>query len=285
MAMKHAWVPNNDAQLQRDGHVLNLEYDVWEQDKTTLAAYLVSPTTYGTYIEDAYDHLAANLPSSVGSLLFESASLQETSDDNGRLTFRVRYTSFRNQRRWGHDTTGGTLHITNSYATAIYNRTGFTGINYGGLIGMTEDGPEGVDRVIPALRRNCRFRHPPGGILSTENDYLDYTKTLAAMTGTTNNDEFFGHAAGELLFMGSTGDFNLGYENEFDYVFLASANATGLTIAQAISGVAKEGHDYLWLEFRGGKNDDDKWVPTIPVAVHVERIYEKTDFTQLGIGF
>ncbi len=24
--------PNNDAQLQRDGHVLNLEYDVWEQD-------------------------------------------------------------------------------------------------------------------------------------------------------------------------------------------------------------------------------------------------------------
>ncbi len=33
---------------------------------------------------------------------------------------------------------------------------------------------------------------------------------------------------------------------------------------------------------RGGKNDDDKWVPTIPVAVHVERIYEKTDFTQLG---
>jgi hypothetical protein len=284
MAMKSKFQVGANGRFSRDGDAMTLQFEVWETDNATLASYLSSATNFGTYVADASAHLLANVPGNIGLLFLDAIALTEDEDSNSaRLMFNVNYTSMRIQRRWGHDTTGGTLHITNSFHTTRYARSGYTAINYGGNIGMTEDGPEGVERVIPALRLNCRFLHDKLRF-AAETDYLDYTKTLASLTGTTNNASIFNFNQGELLFMGSTGECTPGYEHEFDYTFLASANASGLTIAQVITGVAKEGHDYLWLEYRGGENGDGKWVPTIPVCVHVERIYNKTNFSLLEIG-
>lgn len=283
MALKLKYHDMGEGNFGRQERQIKFPVDVWESDPEQRALNRADLTSWYSFVQDCWDHIKSELPSNIGALFFDG--VQFNHEENGVMTFDVQYSNIRpTGMTWGHDTTGGTLQVYTSYQSAIFNRSGFTGINYDSLIGMTEDGPEGCERVIPALRLNGRYLHLSGGALSTESNYLAYTKQLASMTGTTNAYPIFGFAAGELLFYGSVGDFRPGVDNEFDYAFIASKNATGLTIAQSITGVAKEGHDYLWIEFRGGKNGDDKWTRQKPVAVHVERIYQKTDFSLLGIG-
>ena len=177
------------------------------------------------------------------------------------------------------DTTGGTFHITQSKATTKYARSGaaVTAPDHKGAIGVTKDGVTGVDVVIPALKFSIRYRMPHGNIT------LAYIRTLRSLTGKVNNATFKGFAAGEVLFLGATGQQALAGDVEVKFNFLVSENLTGLDIGD-ITGIAKDGHQYLWVYYLDGFDSSASALVKEPLAVYVETVYEETDFADLGTG-
>jgi hypothetical protein len=111
---------------------------------------------------------------------------------------------------------------------------------------------------------------------------LAYVKLLADMTYRTNAADFFGFAAGELLFIGASGQEATDSDPEVTFNFIASANATALTIGE-ITGVAKKGHEYLWVYFEDEGDDSAKKTVKRPLSAYVEQVYESANFNALGI--
>ena len=186
------------------------------------------------------------------------------------------------QFRLNFDTTGGTLHVTSSRQTiAAYgkrlNGNNATVNDHKGMIGVTTDGVEGVDIVIPSLKLTVEFQHDIGVI------GLARIKQLARNVGKMNSDVFLTFAPGEVLFLGMTGTEGTNTPTSVSYQFACSENATGLTIGSAISDIEKRGHDYIWIQYQ------DKFVDQTPVkqplAAYVERVYAATPFVPLfGFG-
>ena len=175
---------------------------------------------------------------------------------------------------WNFDTTGATIKITCAKEhVATYRPTGATGSAnpHQGTIGVTQDRKvEGADIIIPAFKLNVTFRFASGCVT------LDYARLLAGATGFINSDYFLGFWPGELLFAGATGSDGSEAEAEVGYQFIGSQNASGLTIGN-ISSIAKNGHDYAWVEFQDG-TDGSGSAATPPKCVHVERVYDPIAF-------
>jgi len=169
------------------------------------------------------------------------------------------------------DTSGATINIKAAKAhVASYPDSGNW---HKGAINVKADGDvEGVEIVIPALKLTYTFNHPSGVV--TE----DFARLLASVTGMTNSATFRGFSAGELLFAGASGSDGSEAEASVSYSFVASSNETSLTIGD-ITGIAKAGHDYAWVEF---EDDVDAGEPIRPPKrVHVERVYDSFAFASV----
>lgn len=177
------------------------------------------------------------------------------------------------------DTTGGTVHITNSKQTvSIYDSTGkVTTPDHKGAIGVEGDNVKGSDIVIPALKLTVEFRHP-AGIIS-----IAKIKDLARNTGKVSSDTFLTFAPGEVLFLGAQGSEGTDVETSVRYNFACSENVSDLSFGDAITGVEKKGWEYAWVSYTpdtsGGKPVRK------PAYVYVEKIYETVSLsTLLGFG-
>lgn len=178
------------------------------------------------------------------------------------------------------DTTGGTVHISNSKETiAKYAATGITAPDYKQLIGVNGEDVDGVDVVIPALKLTAHYRHP-AAIVS-----LARIKYLANITGNVNSTPFMTFAAGEVLFLGCSGSEGTDAETEVQYQFACSANASGLTIG-AIADVVKKGHEVAWIKYKDNTDTAGGTVYPVkqPEFVYVERVYDTIDLS-LALGF
>jgi len=172
------------------------------------------------------------------------------------------------------DTTGGSQHITQSYATTRFpsGSPDLQGaINFdGGKVG-------GVDIIIPALV----FTEQHYKSLAVCND--DYRKTLAEMTGTMNNATFRGNPSGSVLFKGASGQQVIVNDIKqwlVSYTFAVSPNRSNFTIG-GITVAQKLGWDYLWVLY--ADTVDGNTLIKRPANVYVERIYEFSSFSNLGI--
>lgn len=166
------------------------------------------------------------------------------------------------------DTTGATINI--KCAKSHIKSYPVDGDWHKGALNVKKDGDvEGADIVIPALKLTYTFKQPQG--IVTE----DYANQLARVTGTTNLNPYRVYAAGELLFVGGTGSDGSDAEAEVSYQFIASQNVTGISIG-GISGIAKNGHDYAWVEFEDDVHSGE--AVQRPKRVHVDLIYDSTDF-------
>jgi len=174
------------------------------------------------------------------------------------------------------DTTGGTVTITTSKYTTRYAKPGQTAPNFMNAVNVADGEVKGTEIVIPVLKFSLRKRQAKAVITTA------YAKTLASLTGTVNASSFQGFAAGELLFMGASGQQGTDTDPEVTYNFAASENATGLTIGE-VAGIAKKGHEYLWVVFESV--DDMAATTTVrrPRAVYVERVYQEADWAPLAI--
>jgi hypothetical protein len=168
-------------------------------------------------------------------------------------------------------TLGKTQLVTQSYATSIY---GSGAANFGSAINVDQNGVKGVEIGIPGLEFQIE-KTLAKGVLT-----LVYVMTLVNLTYKTNNAAFRNFAQGELLFLGA--EFRNGSNQEVTVVFKfsASPNRTGLSFG-TITGVAKKGHEYLWIDYEAWESGG--FVIRRPRGVYVERVYEEGNFALLGI--
>ena len=176
-------------------------------------------------------------------------------------------------------TTGGTLHITHSRETVeVYKPGGSTVTKdqHGQAIAVDKDNkPQGTDIVIPACRLSYTFKHPAGVV----NEAL--AVALARVTGTCNDGAWHGFEGGEALLLGADGSDGTEAEAEVTYHVAAEENLQDLVIAN-ITGIAKDGHDFLWVWWEDDVKNDQ--VANKPRAVFVERLYRRINFTT-SLGF
>lgn len=182
---------------------------------------------------------------------------------------------------WAVDTTGGTAHITQSLETIQrYAPAGKTATDHKGAIGINKEGDvEGCDIVIPS----CKWTETWN--LSAAAASFAYIDTLEALTGHVNNATFRGKPAGEVRFDGATGGGSTKDPTMvvLTFHFVRSKSVTGIT-AGDITGIAKDGWQYLWYEYSAKADATAKATARRPRAAHVERVYDSADFSLLGIG-
>jgi hypothetical protein len=202
--------------------------------------------------------------------------LDRNYDDNADLwvwSAHYNYKPPESAIRWGFDTSGGSIRVTHSKATQRYPAAA---PNYNGAIAIQNGEPQGTDIVIPALKLNAHYRWPKNTVTTT------YVNALASLSGCVNSAAFDVYAAGELLFLGASGEITPGLPTEITYQFAASANATGLTIG-SLSGIAKKGHEFLWVLWEDDEDATAKRLVKKPLAAYVERVYTEANFSALGI--
>ena len=233
-------------------------------------------------VTDMYEAVLAVAPSTFEGMRLNSLSYRED-DDTAHWLWTCDYNLSvpEGQLRWGFDTSGGTIRMYTSKNTTAYPATSRTAPDFKGAIGVKSTGndtePEGVDIVTPVLKLTATFRHPKNTI------NLAYVNAVAGLSGCTNNGAFYGYAAGELLFLGCVGELIPNIPTEIRYEFAASKNVTGLSIGD-IAGIAKKGHEYLWVAFEADQDTSAKKLVQRPLAAYVERVYDEADFVNLDIG-
>lgn len=180
------------------------------------------------------------------------------------------------------ETRGGTQHITQSLQTvASYASSDLPGVpDFGGAIGVTADGVEGVDITVPVYTFTETHFFSPSSVST------GYRSNLFALTGTVNESGFKGLAAGECLFLGAAGSRRGTSADdlwEITFAFAGSPNVTGLSVG-SITGIAKRGWEYLWVRYQEVEDASARLLVRKPVAAYVERVYREGSFSLLGIG-
>lgn len=179
-------------------------------------------------------------------------------------------------RSFSFDTTGGTAHITHSIQTVDKAATmGSTAPDNQGAIGVTKDGVEGTDIVVPTYSWSDVYVFPASQVTGA------YKAKLFYATGKVNDATFQGLAAGECLFRGAVGASRPDGNVEITFSFSASPNQTNITVGN-LQPVDKKGWEYLWIRF--GDFESNNEIVKRPIAVYVEKVYDLADFSELGIG-
>lgn len=180
------------------------------------------------------------------------------------------------------DTGGGTTHITQSIATTASVALTGTAPDYDNAINVSKNGGNmtvnGTDKVTPVY--NFSETH----VLAEASVTTVYKGKIYALTGKVANGSFKGTNKGECLFIGASGNRRNEDEWEITFNFAASPNEAAIQIGSIVSTVAKEGWQYLWVEYGEVKDDVSKTMVMRPIAAFVETVYEYGDFTDLGIG-
>ncbi|MDA7492695.1 hypothetical protein N8510_01220 [bacterium] len=240
--------------------------------RTALLNLGLSPLVTGEPLSNLYDGLTLKAlsreRSGPESWLF-TGEYNQREPDPGNYTISI-------------DTSGGQVQQTYAYSEAKYVATGESAPDMNGAIDVQDKKPQGVQRIIPALKLTVNAKIKTAN-LTTVGGVVAYARLISELTGTVNNATMLGQfAAGELLFTGASGDI-IAEDPSLQFTFLSSKNATGLTVGD-ITGIDKNGHDYLWFSFKKDKDSATGLPQTKPRAAYVNRIYQEANHGLLYIG-
>ena len=246
--------------------------------------YAVAGTASDTEAKTALESAA---PATWGGLTRTEAEVEPVRIDTGdadsclwRGTARYGQSPPTESSTYSFDTTGGNQHVTNSLATpGKYAPSADPNDppNFKGAVGVTENGVGGVDIVVPVFQF-AETHYKPSAFVT-----VAYVQALRDLTGTVNDAAFKGFAAGEVLFLGATGNKRGAGDWAITFKFGVSPNRTNIEVGD-ITVASKKGWEYLWVFYRPKLDADAKIVVHRPVAAYVEKLYEEKDFSQLGIG-
>ena len=197
------------------------------------------------------------------------------------------------KRSRSFDTGGATQHITQAIPTTShpngerrYQSGSPAAPNMQGAIGVDGDSVQGVDIVVPQLTWTENYDVPWQYVTT------DYIKSVSSLTGTVNDADFRGFEAGEVLFTGASGSQQWDSDKgdgpwSLSYKFVAASNqGSGKTYPAAtiggISGIEKDGHDYLWIRYEDTVENETLFKK--PKFVYVDSVYRRANFSGLGIG-
>ena len=220
--------------------------------------------------------MASAVPDKVGDLFLDDYHIVHLG--NGVWEGTAHYVKWKSESQYSFDTGGGTQHVTQSIVNVgKYAATGFTAPDFMGAIGVTDDRVEGTDITVPVFN-------------FTETHYIEkalvtgaYKLALFSLTGKVNGSGFKGFAKGEVLFLGASGSKRGLDDWEITFRFAASPNVAGLSLG-SITGISKEGWQYLWVRFIDDEDPTAKALIKRPVSAYVEQVYSYGDFSNLGIG-
>jgi len=199
---------------------------------------------------------------------------------------------------WSFDTTGETHNLkytrddpldTNPRVQNRQRRGFASGGSRGGLmygaINVDGDSVNGVDIVVPSLKMTYRTKLSKGFVS------VSWVRKVAAITGTTNAQPFYGFDPGELLFMGISGEESTQSDPQVTFSFQASSNFSEPQIYDVVETdgettveMTKKGWEYLWFYYETVEDPTTKRTKPKPVDVYINQIYDESDFTVLGIG-
>jgi len=177
------------------------------------------------------------------------------------------------------DTTGGSKHITQSLGTVgAYGPS--ASAELGGAIGYDGHNVNGCDITVPVYQ----FSEVHG--FAAEDVNQAYKIAVMNMTGRVNSATFRGFEAGEVLFLGASGNRHGTLDTDpwqLTFNFAAAKNAAGLSVG-AITDIAKQGWQYLWVQYGDSVDLTAKTLVKKPIAAYVEKVYEEADFSALGLS-
>ena len=246
-------------------------------------AVVINWIVLGTSDELAAKNAAAAVsPAICDGLFFRDMTGKETAP--GVWECQARYGARKPPKeldyKFAFDTTGGKQKITQSLETIHkYAPSGKTAADHQGAIGVTDHGVEGCEIIVPKFSWSETWQLPIA-------DYgWAYSQKLKAITGKVNGWRFRGFAAGQVLFHGGKGSASTKDPTliEITYSFEQSDDVKAQTIGE-ITGVAKAGWQYLWVQYRETDDSTAKDFARRPVGVYVEKVYQAASFTTLGIG-
>jgi len=236
--------------------------------------------------QEAYDCLLAQSPNNLGPLQRMAMGVTPT-EASTHWDGSVRYGTRQGQAppeeadpTFTMDIGTATTHITQSLETVNkYTASGRTAADRKQVIGGKPDGSvDGVDKLIA----NASW---------TETHYLPksrvnraYFLTLYNLVARMNAVTFRNFERGEVLYIGGTLTKRRSAPDwECQFKFLPLPNATGLSVGD-ITGIAKLGHDYLWVYYEGEKETTGTPVMVpLPKEVLVERLYTFGDYNAMRL--
>jgi hypothetical protein len=282
--MSLVWVEDGDSR----------QATIVRRGRKAASSYAKSYKIFGT-ADDTVLHSAINAEVSANGrywqypgvpgvqLMAESYSVSYLGDEAWQLTINYEKTGADDEataplkRARSFDTTGGTQHKTQAEAES---RFGSNAPDQQKAIGVDSNGVNGVDIVVPQLSWQESYDVPNSYVTSA------WIRGVAGVTGTTNNAAFRGFEAGEVLFLGCSGSQEWDDQKgsgpwSLSFRFAASKNVTGETIGD-ITGIAKKGHEYLWVRYEDAVSSGS--LLKKPKAVYVNKVYKDSNFSTLGIG-
>jgi len=242
-------------------------WGTFSKDVATVLLFSTTPLTYDNLIFKAWDIDGGgrkdiwDCSATYGNLAPLSGDLASTS--GSQFSFSIG---------------GGTEHITQSKETISKTAATGTATDHKGAIGVSKDSVEGVDIKVPVYAWSETHSIPASSITAA---YIAKLKAVA--NAPVNNASFRGSAAGEILFESVTGTSKDQESWELTFSFVESKNATGLTVG-GITSIAKKGWEYLWTEYEDVEDTTSHTIAKNAKAVYVERVYDSSNFADLGIG-
>jgi hypothetical protein len=236
------------------------------------------------------DHVLANAPATWADMPSQETSIEPLGGGAWDVIVRYAPSTQQNQAEpipppeigdseFSFDTTGGTQHVTQAKETVAAYPHPDIGVcsDWQGAIGVTENGVEGVDIVVPQMAYEETHQ------IAAYDVEAWLVGVIFGLTGKVNDAPFKGFAAGELLFLGAQGRKRKseGFWT-VTFRFAGSRNATGLAVG-AITGIDKEGWHYLDVQYETVDDADAGMLARKPVAARVHRVYDTGDFSSLGI--
>jgi len=252
-------------------------------DSIYTTEYLIEGTDLET---DALQALEDNTSSQISvnniQLYKQSPSIRQT--DNYRWIGEVEYkelglsSSSSDANSFAFQIGTETRHITQSLETVgSYGAGDNDAPDFKGAIGITPDGIQGVDIIVPT------FRFSEQKIISAGSVSMQTLREWAQICGTVNNGTFKTFSKGEVLFLGCSGSRRDGEAYDITFHYAASFSKANFQVGD-VDVANKEGWHYLWVLYEDAIDDAKEFIVKRPKAAYVERVYEYGDFGILEVG-
>ena len=175
---------------------------------------------------------------------------------------------------------GGSQHISQSLETVGKYVNSGTAPDFKGAIGVRRDGNgqavDGLDIDLTTFAWS-ETHHIAYALVTPA-----YINTLYLLRGKVNDAAWRIFSKGEVRLISVSGSARGQRTVPITFGFEASHNTTGLTVGD-ITGIAKEGWQYLWTFYEDVEDQTAKELVKNPKAAYVERIHEYGDFADLGL--
>lgn len=231
---------------------------------------------------DALDNLELTVAASYDGMPLDDIEIEEVDYNNGIFYATATYNRRKPQAITGDsefnfDFSLTSQRIVQSLSTVNSYVASGSATNFNKAIAVDADGvPQGVDIRVPTASFELRY-YPANAVVNSA-----YQATVKSLVGKVNSDPFYGHAAGEVLFVGCSGGIRSGSDWELTFRFEVSENQTGLSIG-GITGIAVDGWDVLWVYYKQDTDATTNRFIQTPKQVNVERVYERAAFSALGV--